>query len=42
MPLPNMRSWQHAQEMNLIYVAITRARLELIYDRIWTDETDDE
>ena len=39
MPLPNSRSWQYAQEMNLKYVAITRSRLELIYDRQWTDES---
>jgi len=39
-PLPNTRSWQFAQEKNLEYVAITRAKLELIYDHNWTDETD--
>lgn len=39
-PLPNTKSWQYAQEMNLAYVAITRAKTELIYDRVWTDETD--
>lgn len=38
MPLPNTRSWQYAQEKNLVYVAITRARHELIYDYDWTDE----
>jgi DNA helicase II / ATP-dependent DNA helicase PcrA len=38
LPLPNSRSWQWMQEMNLNYVAITRAKLELIYDREWTDE----
>jgi DNA helicase II / ATP-dependent DNA helicase PcrA len=37
-PLPNTRSWQYAQEKNLEYVAISRARLELIYDYDWTDE----
>ncbi len=38
LPLPNVRSWQAIQEKNLEYVAITRAKLELIYDRTWTDE----
>jgi DNA helicase II / ATP-dependent DNA helicase PcrA len=38
MPLPNSRSWQFMQEKNLEYVAITRSRLELIYDHEWTDE----
>jgi len=39
LPLPNSRSWQAIQEKNLEYVAITRAKLELIYDRQWTDES---
>jgi len=38
LPLPNARSWQWAQEKNLEYVAITRAILELVFDREWTDE----
>lgn len=38
LPMPNVRSWQYVQEKNLEYVAITRAKLELIYDRQWTDE----
>jgi len=38
MPLPNQRGWQAIQEKNLEYVAITRSRLELIYDHEWTDE----
>lgn len=37
-PLPNSRSWQYMQEKNLEYVAITRAKNELIYDKEWTDE----
>jgi len=39
LPLPNVRSWQAIQEKNLEYVAITRSKLELIYDRQWTDES---
>lgn len=38
LPLPNQRNWQAIQEKNLEYVAITRSRNELIYDRTWTDE----
>jgi superfamily I DNA/RNA helicase len=38
LPLPNVRSWQYLQEKNLEYVAITRSRLELIYDFDWSDE----
>ena len=37
LPFPNTRGWQYAQELNLAYVAITRAKLELIYDKDWTD-----
>lgn len=32
------KSWQLIQEKNIEYVAITRAKLELIYDHEWTDE----
>jgi superfamily I DNA/RNA helicase len=38
LPMKNVKSWQYIQEMNLCYVAITRAKLELIYDRNWTNE----
>ena len=39
LPLPNVRSWQAIQEKNLEYVAYTRAKLDLIIDRTWTDES---
>lgn len=32
------KAWERQQENNLTYVAITRARNELIYDNKWTDE----
>ncbi len=38
LPMQNVKSWQYIQEKNLEYVAITRSRLELIYDRNWSDE----
>ena len=39
LPMKNVKSgWQYLQEKNLEYVAITRAKTELIYDRKWTDE----
>jgi len=41
LPLPHAHGWQLAQEKNLIYVAITRAKTELIYDRNWTDEDEE-
>jgi hypothetical protein len=36
--MQTVKPWQYAQEKNLEYVAITRSRLELIYDRNWSDE----
>ncbi|MFW6225556.1 MAG: UvrD-helicase domain-containing protein [bacterium] len=38
LPMKNVKGWQHQQEINLEYVAITRAKLELIYDNEWSDE----
>jgi DNA helicase-2/ATP-dependent DNA helicase PcrA len=38
LPMQNVKGWQYIQEKNLEYVAITRAKLELIYDRTWIDE----
>jgi DNA helicase II / ATP-dependent DNA helicase PcrA len=38
LPMQNVKPWQYIQEKNLEYVAITRAKLELIYDRNWKDE----
>jgi superfamily I DNA/RNA helicase len=38
LPMKAQKSWQHIQEKNLEYVAYTRAKLELIFDRTWTDE----
>ena len=38
LPMKNVKGWQWIQEQNLHYVAITRAKLELIYDRTWTDK----
>jgi DNA helicase-2/ATP-dependent DNA helicase PcrA len=38
LPMRVRKAWQVAQERNLEYVAITRSRLELIYDREWSDE----
>ena len=38
LPMQNVKGWQYIQEKNLEYVAITRAKLELIYDKTWSDE----
>jgi DNA helicase-2/ATP-dependent DNA helicase PcrA len=38
LPMKAARGWQQIQEKNLQYVAITRAKTELIYDTEWTDE----
>lgn len=38
LPMGAQKSWQVIQEKNLQYVAYTRAKLELIFDREWTNE----
>ena len=38
LPMKTVKGWQYLQEKNLEYVAITRAKTELIYDRNWSDE----
>ena len=38
LPMKTVKGWQQIQEINLTYVAITRAKTELIYDKNWTDE----
>jgi DNA helicase II / ATP-dependent DNA helicase PcrA len=38
LPMKNVKSWQYIQEKNLEYVAVTRAKLELIFDKTWTNE----
>lgn len=40
MPLKVSKGWMYQQEMNLKYIAITRAKKELIYDFIWSEEDD--
>jgi len=36
MPLRGSQPWQYTQELNLKYIAITRAKYELVYDNDWT------
>ena len=38
LPMTVRKPWQILQEKNIEYVAITRAKHELIYDREWTNE----
>jgi DNA helicase-2/ATP-dependent DNA helicase PcrA len=38
LPMRAKKAWQVSQERNLTYVAYTRAKMELIFDRTWTDE----
>jgi hypothetical protein len=35
------KAWQNEQEKNLEYIAITRARHELVYDYCWSDLDDE-
>jgi len=39
LPMQVTKPWQYVQEKNLEYVAYTRAKLELIFDREWKDES---
>lgn len=38
LPMPTPKPWQYIQEKNLAYVAYTRAKVDLVFDREWTDE----
>ena len=38
LPMQVQKGWQYIQEKNLEYVAYTRAKQELIFDREWNDE----
>lgn len=38
LPMQTAKPWQAVQEKNLVYVAYTRAKLDLIFDREWQDE----
>ena len=38
LPMQTAKPWQYIQEKNLQYVAYTRAKLDLIFDRDWMDE----
>jgi superfamily I DNA/RNA helicase len=38
MPLGVSKGWMYQQEMNLKYIAITRAKRELIIDNDWNEE----
>lgn len=40
LPMKVAKAWQYQQELNLKYVAVTRAKLELIYDNEWDSEND--
>lgn len=42
LPMRVSKAWMAEQEKNLIYVAMTRAKNELIYDYEWTNVKDDE